>query len=242
MLFYLEIVLASFIAGALDTVVGFGGGLLLLPVLVMTVGSKDAVLLAALIPLGWNLSRLVLLRRQVSWRATGLFTLGILPGAMLGAAYLSSIDPGALEVGIGGMLALFGLYYILRLYMAIPFPSGLKDWVFPIVGLVSGAIGSAVGAGNGPIQVGALAAASMPVREIAATGGALGGVTSIARVAAYGAEGLLYPELWIPAAVGIAGAVGGCLLGIRLSRRAKDSTLELLVGVVILLAGIKMLI
>ncbi len=42
---YLEIALAAMIAATLDTVIGFGGGLLLLPVLVMVVGSKDAVLL-----------------------------------------------------------------------------------------------------------------------------------------------------------------------------------------------------
>jgi uncharacterized membrane protein YfcA len=110
------------------------------------------------------------------------------------------------------------------------------------VGLISGAVGSVLGAGNGPLQIGALASASFPVREIAATGGALGAVTTLARLAGYGMEGLLYPELWLPALAGIIGAIAGTVLGIRLSRRAKDSTLELLIGVVILLAGIKMML
>ena len=47
---YLQIALAGLIAGTLDTVAGFGGSLLLLPVLVLIGGSKDAVLLAAIIP------------------------------------------------------------------------------------------------------------------------------------------------------------------------------------------------
>lgn len=242
MLLYFEIVLVSLIAGALDTVVGFAGGLLLLPVLVLLVGSKDAVLLAALIPLGWNIPRLLLLRQQVNWRAAGLFALGIVPGALLGANFLNAIDPRLLQTVIGVVLALFGLYYILRLYMEIPSPGGLKSWAFPVIGLISGVVGSMLGAGHGPLQVGALASSAMPVREIAATGGVLGSITALARVAGYGMEGMLYPELWLPAVAGIAGAAAGTMLGIRLSRRAKDSTLELLIGAVILLAGIKMML
>ena len=241
MLLYFEILLASLIAGALDTVAGFGGGLLLLPVLVMLVGSTDAVLLAALIPLGWNIPRLILLHREINWRAAGLFALGIIPGAIIGAAFFSTIDPHALQIAIGVALSLFGIYYILRLYMELPSPTGLKSGMFPIVGLLSGVVGSVLGAGHGPIQVGALASASLPVREISATGGALGSITALARVAGYGMEGMLYPELWIPALLGIAGAIGGTFLGIRLSRRAKDTTLELVIGVVILLAGIRMM-
>ena len=239
---YLEIALASLIAGALDTVAGFGGGLLLLPVLVLVAGSKDAVLLAALIPLGWNLPRVIMLRQWIDWKITGLFTLGIVPGTALGALLLDSVDPDLLRRGIGVLLLLFGIYYVLRLYFDLPGPRGAKRWVFPILGLVSGIIGGLLGAGHGPFQAGGLMSADVPVREATAINGALGGITALARIGSYGAAGLMHEGIWVPAIAGIIGAVAGAMLGIRLSRRAKDSTLELIVGVAIALAGFRMLL
>ena len=84
-------------------------------------------------------------------------------------------------------------------------------------------------------------AADIPVREATAVNGALGGITALARVGSYGMAGLLHEDLWLPALAGIIGAAAGAVAGIRLSRRAKDSTLELIVGVAITLAGVRML-
>ncbi len=44
----------------------------------------------------------------------------------------------------------------------------------------------------------------------------------------------------MPATIGIVAAIAGTFIGVRLSRRSKDSTLELLVGIALLLAGVKM--
>ncbi|MEP7217826.1 MAG: hypothetical protein ABI876_02860 [Bacteroidota bacterium] len=40
----------------------------------------------------------------------------------------------------------------------------------------------------------------------------------------------------------MAGAWGGCLIGLDLARRSKDSTLELVIGIVLVIAGIRMLL
>lgn len=240
LLLFVQLLLAGLIAGTLDTAAGLGGGLLLLPILVAIAGGKDAVLLAALIPLGWNIPRLWLLRSWVDWRATALFGVGILPGAFLGASFLDSIDPAILRLAIGVMLIVFGGYYILRLYVDLPEPRGLKRWTFPAFGFVSGAVSGVLGAGNGPINALGLSAAGTPVREFVATNGSIGAFTAVARVIGYGINDLFHEDIWLPALIGFVGAWGGGLIGIRLSRRAKDSTLELLIGAVLLLAGIRM--
>jgi uncharacterized membrane protein YfcA len=239
-MFHSLIFLGSLIAGALDTVVGFGGVLLLLPVLVLVVGSKDAVLLSALIPLGWNLTRTVMMPQLVNWRTGGLMALGIVPGSIIGAQFLDTVNPDLLRKLIGGVLLLFGLYYVLRLYFDLPQPRAMKSWTIPVFGAVAGAVSSLIGAGNGPIQAWGMAAAGLGAREIAVTGGALGAVNAAARLIGYGVDGELHAGLWMPGAVGIVAAVLGSLLGIRLSMRAKDSTLELVIGVVIILAGLRM--
>ncbi|MBS1912341.1 MAG: sulfite exporter TauE/SafE family protein [Bacteroidetes bacterium] len=241
MLLYAQIALAALIAGTLDTAAGLGGGLLLLPMLAMLTGSKDAVLLSALIPLGWNLPRLVLLREWVNWRVALLFAVGIVPGTYIGAWLLELLDAHVLSTAIGGLLILFGIYYILKLYVDLPEPRGMKRGWFPVVGLVSGVIGALLGAGHGPLQTGALIASSMSVREIAGTNGALGSIVALSRIAGYAVRGILDSSIFLPAAVGMVGAWGGAHLGVHLIRRSKDATLELVIAIVLVIAGAKML-
>lgn len=237
---YAEIALAAFIAGTIDTVVGFGGGLLLLPILVLVVGTFDAVMLTALIPLGWNIPRIVLLRDWIDWEKTLWFAAGILPGALLGGQLLGQIDHSAVRIGIGCVMILFGGYYILRLYVDLPGERIPGLWVLAVVGLLTGGVSAWLGAGNGPLQTWALDASGLNAHQAAATNGALGGITAAARCLAYGLAGELHAGLIPTAAAGIAGAVAGALIGVRYAHRAKDSTLELVVGLAIVLAGVRM--
>lgn len=238
---YLEIALGSLIAGALDTVAGFGGVLLLLPILVLAADSRDAVLLSAIIPLGWNLVRIVFVREWLRPRPALLFAAGIIPGALIGAWLFEGVDAGMLRIAIGVLLILFGLYYVVRLYVDVPKLKMSENW-FPLVGLISGGIGAVLGGGHGPLQTAALGAAAYTPREIVATNGVIGGITAIARIGAYAINGSLHNALWIPGAIGaIAGAIGA-IVGIRIARRGKDSTLELIIGAALVLAGLRMVL
>lgn len=243
MLDLFEIFLAALIAGVLDTVAGFGGGLLLLPILVLVAGSKDAVLLSALIPLGWNIVRIWMLREWMNWRVVGLFALGIVPGALVSGQFLADIDAELLRRAIGIVLIFFGGYYVARLYLDIPSPRiTMKPWLYVPLGLVTGAIGGVLGAGHGPLQSWGLSAGGLSPREIIASNGAIGGVTALARVAGYGAAGLLHDGLWLPAAVGFVAGAAGAIYGVRLSLRARDTTLELVIGGALILAGVRMVL
>ena len=238
---YLEIALGALIAGTLDTVAGFGGVLLLLPILVLASGSRDAVLLSAIIPLGWNIVRVFVVRSWVRPRAALLFAAGIIPGAIIGALYFADADPEMLRKAIGALLVLFGSYYVMRLYTDIPQPPKISEWWFPLAGLISGAIGSILGGGHGPIQSAALSAAALAPREVAATNGVLGSITALARLAGYAMTDSLHTALWIPGIIGIIAGAIGALIGVRISRRSKDTTLELIIGAALVLAGVRML-
>lgn len=235
-----ELFLAGLIAGTLDTVVGFGGALLLLPVLVLLTGQKEAVYLSPIVSLAWSLPRMALTRQWIRWRAVGLFAVGIIPATIIGTLVLNSIDDLVLRRIIGGILILFGAYYVIRLYVEIPQPRKLHTTAFPVVGFISGFVGTVAGAGHGPINGGALMAAGLPVRDGAATNGAIGGAAAIFRAISFTANGSYTDELLAPALLASAGACLGAFLGVRLSTRSKEATLELTIGVVIILAGIKM--
>jgi uncharacterized protein len=237
---YLEIALGSLIAGTLDTVAGFGGVLLLLPILVLATDSRDAVLLSAIIPLGWNIVRIIFVRPWLRTKAALLFAAGIIPGAAIGAWLFEGVDPEMLRTAIGIVLVIFGLYYVVRLYVDVPQLRMSEGW-FPVVGVLSGIVAAVLGGGHGPLQSAALAAAAYTPREVAATNGAIGGITALARLGAYAVSGSLRSELWLPGLVGaIAGAIGA-VLGIRIARSGKDSTLELIIGVALILAGARMM-
>lgn len=235
-----QIAVAALIAGALDTIVGFGGGLLLLPVLVATVGSTDAVILSAVIPLGWNVGRLPLLRSSIDLRSTGMFALGILPGAFVGSLFLDNVNPDHLRTAIGILLVVLGGFHVVRLYVEIPFPHLRKQILYPLIGLIAGAIAGLLGAGNGPLQSWTMSAVGEVPRVAVAVNGVLGLATGGIRLVAYWINGLLIDFPWFAAGLGFAAALLGSLAGVRLSRRTSDSTLKLLIGLVIVIGGIRM--
>ncbi len=226
----------------LDTIIGFGGGLLLLPILVAMHGSTEAVLLSAIIPLGWTLGRLPLLRPYIKPRAIGLFTLGVVPGALIGGMLLNDINPDVLRTYIGILLILLGVYHVVRLYVDIPLPELSDKWSFPLIGAMAAGLSALLGAGNGPLQSWAMSTAGMLPREMVAVNGALGGLTGIVKLAVFWSEGLLKHMPWQTGFIGLAAGLAGSLIGIRISRKSADSTLKLLIGVVIIVAGIRLLV
>lgn len=235
-----ELLLAGLIAGTLDTVVGFGGALLLLPILILLVGDKEAVFLSPLVSLAWSLPRMYLTRRWISWRHVGLFAVGIVPATIIGTLALNAIDGPALKKIIGGMLILFGAYYVTRLYVDLPQPKSVHKTTFPIVGFLSGFVGTVIGAGHGPINGGALMATGMPVRDGTATNGAVGGATAVFRAVSFWLNGSYTEDLLLPALLASIGAFIGAFVGVKLATRSKDTTLELVIGVVMIIAGIRM--
>ncbi|MCB0710912.1 MAG: sulfite exporter TauE/SafE family protein [Ignavibacteriae bacterium] len=238
----LQIVLAAFIAGLLDTVVGFGGGLLLLPILVGLVGTADAVVLTALIPFGWNIPRIPFLRPFLDLRAIMLFALGIVPGAFLGGLFLNKIDVDQLRFAIGLLLIALGLLHILRLYVELPVRNLSERWSFPVVGFLAGALTAILGAGNGPLQSWTMSATGLVPQTIVAVNGVLGVLSGGVRLIAYGLEGMLQNFPWVMAGAGFVSAVIGAIAGIRISRRASDSTLKLIIGIVIVIAGVRLMV
>jgi uncharacterized protein len=84
---------------------GFGGALLLLPVLAFTVGGKAAVPILTVAQLLGNLSRAGFGWRDILWRPALLFSLGAVPASLLGSRLFVSM-PTALILRVIGVLLL----------------------------------------------------------------------------------------------------------------------------------------
>lgn len=239
---FLEIILAAVIAGTLDTVVGFGGALLLVPILVLVAGAQEAVILTSIIAVGWTAVRVAILRSFIDPRTMLLMAIGIIPGVFVGTGILERMDSAALRAAIGVALIAFGGYYVIRLYVEIPEFRGWPRWTVPFVGFVAGGVGALLGVGSAPLQTMALTGVGLAPRVVSAGSGALEGVTALLRLGSYALKGMIGREIWVPGALGLIGGAIGALLGLRLVRRDKDSTLELVIGGVLLLAGVRLLL
>ncbi|MBN1903854.1 MAG: sulfite exporter TauE/SafE family protein [Deltaproteobacteria bacterium] len=133
---------AAFIAAAISGAVGFGGALLLLPLLVFTVGVTHAVPLLTIAQFIGNLSRAGFGFKQIRWKPVGLFLLGAVPFSILGAVSFVQLPKELVMRLIGSAILIF----ILLKYFGL-----LKIKVSPVlltgsgclVGLLSGLVGSA---------------------------------------------------------------------------------------------------
>lgn len=92
------------VGGVIGGVVGFGASVLVMPVLVLTFGPKEAVPIMAIAGLLANLSRVAVWWREVDWRANGVYTLSAVPAAALGARTLIALDARLLEAALGVFL------------------------------------------------------------------------------------------------------------------------------------------
>ena len=96
----------AFVAATLAAISGFGGAAVLLPVLVVTFGVRDAIPILTLAQLAGNGSRVWFNRREVAWKVVGWFALGGVPLAVAGSYVFATAPLVVLTRVLGGFLLL----------------------------------------------------------------------------------------------------------------------------------------
>ncbi|HTD04617.1 sulfite exporter TauE/SafE family protein [Undibacterium sp.] len=143
-LFILAIGLA---AGTISGIVGFGSSIMLMPVLVIQYGPREAVPIMAISALMANLSRIMVWWREIDWRACGVYSATGIPAAALGARTLLVVPPHIIEAALG---AFFILMIPIRRWLAARHLR-VKLWHLAIVGAVIGYLTGIV-VSTGPIN------------------------------------------------------------------------------------------
>ncbi|MDO9121462.1 MAG: sulfite exporter TauE/SafE family protein [Anaerolineaceae bacterium] len=139
---YLWLSIAAFFAAAISGAAGFGGALLLLPVLTGTVGALQAVPLLTLVQLVGNLSRVGFGFKQINWQSVGLFLIGAVPLSVAGALLFTELPKSIVNRFIGAAILVFSL---LKLSGILKLKPGKFLLIIGggVVGLLSGLVGSA---------------------------------------------------------------------------------------------------
>lgn len=255
---FLALFIISFLVCALGTMVGLGGGIFIVPILViafkfpieMAVGATAM----ALFPSSLMSTIFNLRRKTVDIKLAICLEIPTMVGAVLGAYLTSLIPSGPLEVIFGLFLLFLGFKTASKakeekgaFARLIEWLNGLKPRLIEgnynvslfsasIFGVTAGMIAGLFGIGGGviktPVMLGVF---KVPVRVATSTSLFMITFTSLSAGYTHYKLGHVGTSVLLPVVSGfVSGAIGGNLLGVRL----KDESIKKLIAASIGLAGI----
>lgn len=233
---YAILILASFIAAFVSGAAGFGGALLLLPVVTACVGAEVAVPVLTIAQLIGNLSRMFLGMKQIDWKSVGLFSITALPLAALGAFGFSVLPKDIVTRCIGGVLIILVLFKALK---KIEFKNGKRAMLIggAATGLLSGLVGS-----GGPIGAAAFLTLGLPPVAYIASEATTATAMHILKTIIYSKLiGLDLSSLLTGLAMGAAMVVGTFAAN-RIIRKKEKAKFQKYVSVLLCIVGAYMLI
>jgi len=184
--YFIGIALLGVACGALTTVSGLGGGLLLVITLSALWGPFLALPTSALALLVGNFHRLALYRHHLRASVVRPLLLGLVPGSAIGAFLVAGMPALVLQMAMLSLVAL-----------ALGRAVFGWSWKFPVAALIpaGGAVGVMAGAAGGAaVLTGPLVMASgVSGDEYLATMSMTSVAMHASRIAGYGAGGLLGP-------------------------------------------------
>lgn len=153
---YVVLILTSFIAALVSGAAGFGGSLLLLPIVTSFLGAEVAVPVLTLAQLIGNLSRMGTGFKQIEWKSVALFCSTALPLTALGAFGFSVLPKDIVTRCIGAVLIILVLFKIKKIFEL----KGSNKTLL-IGGAITGAVSGLAGSG-GPIGAAVFLSLGLP--------------------------------------------------------------------------------
>lgn len=143
MLEVITVIFAALAASFLAAIAGFGGSVIMLPVLVWTTGITDAIPILTIAQLIGNLSRVIFFRHELNWSVIRRFSLGAVPAAVLGGVIFATVPASALVRVLGIFLVIMVAYRHTRLGRNIQLSLRGFAPLGAAAGLISAVIGTA---------------------------------------------------------------------------------------------------
>ena len=240
----ISLLFGGFVAGVFGALLGLGGGVLLIPFLVMVLGvpmhQAIATSIIAVIATSSAGATMNLERRTVHIRLGMLLEIATVTGAILGGITANYLSASVLAKLFSSLLFLVALVMIWRvrqhtgqelIYTGGVLPGSFYDDAnrkivqytvknVPaalLVSLIAGNVSGLLGVGGGIFKVPAMHILSgIPMKAATATSNFMIGVTAAASAFIYFAHGHLNPFIATIAALGV---LAGSMMGVRMNRR-----------------------
>ena len=247
---FLFLLIGGFIAGTFGALLGLGGGVLLIPFLVMVLGvpmhQAIATSIIAVIATSSAGAAMNLERRIVHMRLGMILEIATVSGAILGGMTANYLSAGVLTKLFSGLLFFVALIMVWRtrhndtqklidtngvlpgMYRDDASGESVTYTVKNVpavmcVSLIAGNVSGLLGVGGGIFKVPAMHMISgIPMKAATATSNFMIGVTAAASAFIYFAHGHIYPFIASTAALGV---LAGSMTGVRISRKIHSTVL-----------------
>jgi uncharacterized protein len=259
---------AGFAAGALGGLLGLGGGVFLVPMLVlgldMPMREAVALSLTAVVATSGAVAAGRAARLLINLRLGLLLEIVTAAGGLIGGFTALAFGQAALQRLFAAVVIAIAVATLVRLDQrnvsfdeeaepgrwggrfldddtGLPVTYAVKRMPVALVGsFVAGNLAVLLGIGGGTVKVPLLTAwCGVPIRAAAATSAVMMGVTASAGATIYYGRGFLVPVL---AAAAVLGVQAGATLGIRASARAPVRTLKIMMAGMLIIVGLLMLL
>lgn len=137
---YIILTLVGFIAGCLSGAVGFGGGMILLPIITYFYGVEVAVPVSTIAQLLSNLSKSGMGFKEIQWKQVGLFLICATPLTALGAIGFAKVDKQLMTKILCAFLIIFAIMKLMG-KMNLPQKKGTMLIGGGVTGLINGLLG-----------------------------------------------------------------------------------------------------
>lgn len=210
--------IGAVVTSAFTAMVGFGGGIVLLALLLLVLDPIEAIALHAAIQVTSNATRTVIRRRDVDWSITWRASLLLIPAGALAMPLVVWAPERALQALIA-IVVLVATWVPERTDLRMPAPTG-RGWI--AVGGVAGFLNPLVGA-TGPLFAPLFRAAATTRLAFVATFAATQVSGHLAKLALFGVAGVVPLAHWPAAVAGVVGVVLGTWLGSRVLDRMSEA-------------------
>lgn len=233
---YITLIIVGFFAGALSGSVGFGGGMVLLPVITYFYGVEVAVPVSTIAQMLSNLSRSAMGWKEIRWASVGRFLLTAAPLTALGALGFALIDKRLMTIGLCIFLIVFSIMK-LRGKMHLPESRATMLVGGGLTGLLNGMLGI-----SGPLSSAVFLSLNLsPVSYIASEATAAA-VMHVVKALTYNQFGLMNGYIFLNGLFIGAAMIGGNVLAMRLIRLAEKKLYQRIVACIMILVSLWLIV
>ncbi len=229
--------ISALIAEIIGTMAGFGSSTIFLPLALLFVDFKTAIILVAIFHLFGNLSRIIFFRQGFDKKIILQFGMPSILFSLLGALMIGILPQPVLKLVLGIFLITTSVSFLVKPELKIP----ANTSTFIAGGSVTGFITALVGTG-GALRATLLQGFNIEKIKYIATAATIALATDATRIPVYISQGFMTEQyfIYIPILFGI--AISGSFLGRRIVKRINQELFRKIVLVAIILVSIKFII
>ena len=236
MLTYALVLIVGFVAGTVSGIVGTGATIILLPVLVLQFGPREAVPIMAIVALMSNFAKITSWWKEIDWRACGAYALGGIPAAAIGARTLLILPEHLIDIALGVFFLVMvpGRRWLASRNLKFGF------WHLAAAGAVIGFLTGIV-VSTGPLSVPAFAAYGLVKGAFIATEAAGSRALYISKALTFRQFGALPVDIMVKGLISGSSVMAGTYTARLIVERLSVATFQRLLDVVMVVSGLSLL-